>query len=241
MLVTPSLVGVDVAQLLLSCSFIIVISVIMMIILVDCFYLFCLQLLLLLLFVVTAAVIILQWVLVWCCSTFLLALPLSVCFRVFSSFCGGSGRCETQSAPPSLPLLLPFLFFCPSPQDVATRNRMRTRKNSEKRRKAGKVRAKNAGRQKGGLVKGGFGRMYPRSGLRSGGTCERTLVPVFVPGEHPNVPRSGLRSRGTSAKTTLLENHPLSTPEPGECQAVSEYGFAYGSNCESSNFRWIPT
>ena len=24
--------------------------------------------------------------------------------------------------------------------------------------------------------------MYPRSGFRSGGTCERTLVPVFVPG-----------------------------------------------------------
>ena len=25
-------------------------------------------------------------------------------------------------------------------------------------------------------------RTYPRSGLRSGGTSERTLVPVFVPG-----------------------------------------------------------
>ena len=30
--------------------------------------------------------------------------------------------------------------------------------------------------------------MYLRSGFCSGGTCERTLVPVFVPGEHPNVP-----------------------------------------------------
>ena len=44
--------------------------------------------------------------------------------------------------------------------------------------------------------------MYPRSGFRSGGTCERTLVlvfrsggtsectlvPVFVPGEHPPKP-----------------------------------------------------
>ena len=34
--------------------------------------------------------------------------------------------------------------------------------------------------------------MYPRSGFRSGGTSERTLVPVC-------------RSGGTSAKTTLLE------------------------------------
>ena len=39
------------------------------------------------------------------------------------------------------------------------------------------------GRQKGGFVKGWFWRMYPRSGFRSGGTSERTLVPVFVPGE----------------------------------------------------------
>ena len=30
--------------------------------------------------------------------------------------------------------------------------------------------------------------MYPRSGFRSGGTCARALVPVFVLGEHPNVP-----------------------------------------------------
>ena len=31
-------------------------------------------------------------------------------------------------------------------------------------------------------------RMYPRSGFRSGGTSECTLVPVFVPGEHPPKP-----------------------------------------------------
>ena len=32
-------------------------------------------------------------------------------------------------------------------------------------------------------------RTYPRSGFcRSGGTSERTLVPVFVPGEHPPKP-----------------------------------------------------
>ena len=53
------------------------------------------------------------------------------------------------------------------------------------------------GKQKGGFVKGWFWRMCPRSSLRSGGTCECTLVPVVVPGEHPpNHP---------------LENHTLST------------------------------
>ena len=31
-------------------------------------------------------------------------------------------------------------------------------------------------------------RTYPRSGFHSGGTCERTLVPVFVPEEHPPKP-----------------------------------------------------
>ena len=60
---------------------------------------------------------------------------------------------------------------------------------------------------------------FPVHGLRSGGTSERALVPVFRCGEHPNVPsfrifvagnirmypRSGFRSGGTSAKTTLLE------------------------------------
>ena len=51
------------------------------------------------------------------------------------------------------------------------------------------------------LIKGWFWRTYPRSGFRSGGTCERTLVPVcsgassectlvpvFVPGKHPPKP-----------------------------------------------------
>ena len=37
-------------------------------------------------------------------------------------------------------------------------------------------------------IKGWFWRMYPRSGFRSGGTCECTLLPVFAPGEHANVP-----------------------------------------------------
>ena len=31
-------------------------------------------------------------------------------------------------------------------------------------------------------------RTYPRFGFRSGGTSECTLVPVFVPGEHPPKP-----------------------------------------------------
>ena len=44
------------------------------------------------------------------------------------------------------------------------------------------------GRQNGGFVKGWFWRMCSRSGFRSGGTCECTLVPVFVAAEHANVP-----------------------------------------------------
>ena len=52
-------------------------------------------------------------------------------------------------------------------------------------------------------------RMYSRSGFPSGATCERTLVPVFLPGNIRMYPRSGFRSGGTSAKTTLLENHPF--------------------------------
>ena len=57
-------------------------------------------------------------------------------------------------------------------------------------------------------------RTYPRSGLRSGGTSERTLVPVFVPGEHP-------------PKTTLLETTPLSTREKSakNCEFGSVYPF----------------
>ena len=46
--------------------------------------------------------------------------------------------------------------------------------------------------------------MYPRSGFRSGGTRERTFIPVFV-----NVrmyTRSGFRSGGASAKTTLFQD-----------------------------------
>ena len=60
-----------------------------------------------------------------------------------------------------------------------------------------------ARRQRGSFVKGWFWRTClvlvfrsggtcertPRSGFRSGGTSDCTLVPVFVPGEHPPKPR----------------------------------------------------
>ena len=50
-------------------------------------------------------------------------------------------------------------------------------------------------------------RMYPRSGFCSGGTCERTLVPVFVLGEHPNVPSFRFLFRGN-----IRQNHPFGKP-----------------------------
>ena len=56
--------------------------------------------------------------------------------------------------------------------------------------------------------------MCPHSGFRSGGTCERTLVPVFRSGgtcESTLVPV--FRSGGTSAKTTLLETILLGSSE----------------------------
>ena len=43
---------------------------------------------------------------------------------------------------------------------------------------------------------GWFWRMHPRSGFHPGGTSERTLVPVFVPGEHPNAPSFRFSFRG---------------------------------------------
>ena len=63
------------------------------------------------------------------------------------------------------------------------------------------------GRHKGGFVKGWFRRMCPRSGFRSRGTCERTLVPVYVPGEHPNVPSFRFSFRGN-----ICQNHPFGKP-----------------------------
>ena len=59
-------------------------------------------------------------------------------------------------------------------------------------------------KQKGGLVKGRFWRMYPRSGFWFRGTSACTLVPVWYRGTFRMYPRSGFLHRGTSAKTTLL-------------------------------------
>ena len=64
-------------------------------------------------------------------------------------------------------------------------------------------------------------RSYSRSGFRFGGTCERILVLVFVPGEHPPKPPFW--------KTTLCQ--------PPKDQRRAEYGFGeYGSNTEHSEF-----
>ena len=53
-------------------------------------------------------------------------------------------------------------------------------------------------------------RMYPRSGFRSGGTCDRTLVPVLVPGEHPNVPSFRFSFRGNIRQNHLFWKPPFS-------------------------------
>ena len=42
--------------------------------------------------------------------------------------------------------------------------------------------------------------MYPRSGFRSGGTSERTLVPVFVLGEHLSADCKRGRRKGATSK-----------------------------------------
>ena len=63
------------------------------------------------------------------------------------------------------------------------------------------------GRRKGGFVKGCLWQMCPRSGFRSRGTCERTLVPVFVLGEHPNVPLFRF-----SFWENIRQNHPFGKP-----------------------------
>ena len=49
--------------------------------------------------------------------------------------------------------------------------------------------------------------MYPRSSFRSGGTCERTLVPVVVPGEHQDVPSFQFSFQGN-----IRQNHPFGKP-----------------------------
>ena len=56
------------------------------------------------------------------------------------------------------------------------------------------------GCQKGGFPRGWFWRTCPRSGFSFRGTCKRTLVQVFVPGEYPPKPPFW--------KTTLLATPP---------------------------------
>ena len=78
-------------------------------------------------------------------------------------------------------------------------------------------------------------RMYPRSGFRSEGTSECTLVPVFVPGEHPPKPpfwkpsfcqpQNGLQVNLISnAPTLFLGRHePISgTSRRGPCPRIFE-------------------
>ena len=73
------------------------------------------------------------------------------------------------------------------------------------------------GCQKGGFPKGWFSRRVVLANVplvpvfRSGGTCERTLVPVFVPGEHPNVP-----SFQFSFRVNMRQNHPFGKPIFGQ-------------------------
>ena len=55
--------------------------------------------------------------------------------------------------------------------------------------------------------------MCPRSGFRSGGTCERSLVPVFVPGEHPNVPSFRFCSGAHQPKPPFWKTTLLRTPD----------------------------
>ena len=83
----------------------------------------------------------------------------------------------------------------------------RSEKRSETSPKSLSAPLSFTGRQKGGFVKGWFWRMYPHSGFRSRRTCERTLIPVFVPGEHPNVPSFQFSFRGN-----IRQNHPFGKP-----------------------------
>ena len=96
------------------------------------------------------------------------------------------------------------------------------------------------GRQKGGLViKGGFGEytLVPgfRSSLRSGRTCERTLVPVFVLGEHPSVPSFRLSFRGN-----IRQNHPFGKPPFWQTPKLGE-GKTYLKPLHKNGFGPPPT
>ena len=80
-------------------------------------------------------------------------------------------------------------------------------------------------------MQGWFWRTYPRSGFRSGGTCERTLVPVFVPGEHLNVPSFRFSFRGYIRQNHPFRNHPFVNPrekaETRLCKSTTPFAWAY--------------
>ena len=85
------------------------------------------------------------------------------------------------------------------------------------------------GRQKCGFAKGWFWRTYPRSGFRSGGTCERTLVPVFGLGEHPNVPSFRCSFRGNIHQKHPFGNHPFRfLRKEGKSAILSQIPPSYG-------------
>ena len=73
--------------------------------------------------------------------------------------------------------------------------------------------------------------MCPRSGFRSGGTCERTLAPVFVPGETSECTLAPVFVPGEHPpkppfwKTTLLST-PDSGNETDEHRRISYQNFA---------------
>ena len=63
----------------------------------------------------------------------------------------------------------------------------------------------------------------PSFRFRSEGTCERTLVPVFVPGEHPNVPSFRFSFQGN-----IRQNHPFRKPPCCQLEIACRYGCRNG-------------
>ena len=70
------------------------------------------------------------------------------------------------------------------------------------------------GKQKGGFVKGRFGRICPRSGFWYRGTSACTLVLVLGSGEHPKVPSVRFLVPGNIRRNDPFGNHSvLRTPD----------------------------
>ena len=80
-----------------------------------------------------------------------------------------------------------------------------------------------------------FWRMCPRPAFRSGGTRERTLVPVFVPGEHPNAPSFRFSFRG-SGRGNIRQNHPFG--KPPFCQPPKG-GQTFAPPCMATPDAWL--